>query len=321
MTQLRSNIFLAFALFCVSMAANSQVDEGMQLLKDSDDKLILFENHFFEALKYKAIGNFSRAITELEKCQQLFPEDDSIEFELAKNHFSLNNFMEAQLYIEKALKLKPENYWYLNMAKVIYLKTYDYEEAINIQQKIIVLRPERKEDLALVYILSNQKDKAQLVIDELKKDGITSRKLRSYQKAIEKRSNVNPGKSTIDIDALSLEDLKKSYEKKKGFKVLALILEQEYKSENIEGLNKYSTESLELFPAQPLGYLMKGAVFNGNEEYNLAIDVLNEGLDFIIEDAILAAKFYEQIALSFDGLHQGEKAKEARDKAIELRKN
>ncbi|MCK5815954.1 MAG: hypothetical protein KAH07_08420 [Flavobacteriaceae bacterium] len=321
MVQRSANIFLALALFCVSMVGFSQADEGVQLLKDSDDKLILFENHFFEALKYKAIGNFSRAITELEKCQQLFPNDDSIEFELAKNHFLLDHFTEAQLYIEKALKSKPENYWYLNKAKAVYLKTHNYEQAINIQNKMIELRPETKEDLVLVYILSNQNNKAQLVINELEKDGITSRKLRNYQKAIKKRNNINTGKSTGDVSDLLLVDLKSSYENQKEFKMLSLIMKQEYGDEHFEELRKYSDESLELFPAQPLGYLMKGRGFNVSKEYNLAIDVLNEGLDFIVEDGILAAKFHDQIALSFEGLHQVNKAKKARKKAVELRSN
>ena len=102
-----ANIILMIAFFCVSAMSFSQVDEGLTLLEDSDDDRILFENHFFEALKYKAIGNFSRAIIELEKCQQLFSHDDSIEFELSKNHLALNHLTEAALYIEKAMYSKP----------------------------------------------------------------------------------------------------------------------------------------------------------------------------------------------------------------------
>ena len=82
----------------------------MTLLKDSDDELIKFENHYFEALKYKAIGNYTRAIVELEKCQQLFPNDVSVDFEFSKNYFELNKLLEAELYIEKSLKSSPDNF-------------------------------------------------------------------------------------------------------------------------------------------------------------------------------------------------------------------
>lgn len=308
-------------MLCVSLCSFSQEDEGMILLEDSDDNRILFENHFFEALKYKAIGNFSRAITELEKCQQLFPNDDSIEFELSKNHFSLNNYSEARLYIEKALISKPENIWYLNKAKAIYMKQYEYEKAIEVQHEIITLQPNKKEDLVLIYILSNKKEEAQTLLDKLNTGGITSLKLRSYQKALSNTRKQNPTQKEVATKDLSLDALKKSFENKKQFDVLKEILQQEYTSQNIDELEKYSAISLELFPAHPLGYLMQGYLFNFKKKYNEAIGVLNEGLDFIVDDNMLEADFYEQFALSFEGLNQVQNANKAKEKALQLRKN
>ena len=87
-----ANIFIFLIVLCTSFLSFSQNDDGLQILEDSDDILIKFENHFFEALKYKAIGNYSRAITELEKCQQLFPDDESVDFEFSKNIPTFNLF-------------------------------------------------------------------------------------------------------------------------------------------------------------------------------------------------------------------------------------
>ena len=316
-----ANIIFVIALFCASTVSFSQVDEGLTLLEDSDDNLIRFENHFFEALKYKAIGNFSRAITELEKCQQLFPNDDSIEFELSKNHLSLNHLTESALYIEKALTSKPDNFWYLNQAKAVYLKQYDYEKAIAVQNKLIEQKPNKKEDLVLVYILSNQREKAQEVLDELSADGITSAKLQNYARALASSKKAKNTQKTTPSVGMSLSELKKAFKKEKQFDVLKEILKQEFESKNFEGLQEYSALGMELFPAQPLVYLMQGRTFNHQKKYNEAIDVLIEGLDFIVEDNLQEANFYDELALSYEGLNMEKKAKDASSRATELRKN
>lgn len=316
-----SNIFLLIAIFCASFLSFSQVDEGLILLEDSDDNRIRFENHFFEALKYKAVGNYSRAITELEKCQQLYANDDSIEFELSKNHFSLKNYIEAALYIEKALISNPNNFWYLSQAKAIYLKQYDYEKAIAIQNKIIQQQPGTKEDLVLIYILSNQKKKAQKVLNELSADGISSLKLRNYTKALENSNKGRTSQKQTSSVGISLVELKDTFDKKKQFDVLKEILKQEFENTNFKELQKYSELGLEMFPAQPLVYLMQGRTFFNQKKYNDAVDVLNEGLDFIIEDKLLEATFYDDLALSYKELNKMQKAKEAVEKATELRKN
>ena len=257
-----AHIILIIAFFCASALSFSQVDEGLTLLEDSDDDRILFENHFFEALKYKAIGNFSRAITELEKCQQLFPSDDSIEFELSKNHLALNHLLEAVLYIEKAMDSKPDNFWYLNHAKAIYLKQYDYEKAIAVQHKIIEQKPNKKEDLVLVYILANQRKKARKVLDELNADGITSGKLQNYARALSNSKKTKNVQKTTPSNGMSISDLKRAFKGDKQFDVLKQILTQEFENKNFEEFKEYSAMGYEMFPAQPLVYLMQGRSFN-----------------------------------------------------------
>jgi tetratricopeptide (TPR) repeat protein len=316
-----ANIILMIAFFCASVLSFSQVDEGLTLLEDSDDDRILFENHFFEALKYKAIGNFSRAITELEKCQQLFPNDDSIEFELSKNHLSLNHLIEATLYIEKAMNSKPTSIWYLTQAKLIYLKQYDYKKAIAVQHKIIEQKPNKKEDLVLVYILSNQREKAQKVLDELIADGITSSKTQNYSRALSNSKKTKSVQKITFSNGRSISELKKIFKSDKQFDVLKEILTQTYKTKNFEELKEYSAIGYELFPAQPLVYLMQGRSFNYQKKYTDAIDVLIEGLDFIVEDNLLEANFYDELALCYVGLNLEKKVKEAKSKAIKLRNN
>ena len=178
-----TNTVLFLILFCVSFLSHAQ-DDGLLFLKDADDNHIKFENHFFEALKYKAIGNHTWAITELEKSQQLFSDEVAVDFELSKNYFALGKLNETELYIEKALQVESTNFWLLSHAKKIYLRQFNYTKAIEVQQKMIMQKPALSEDLVLIYIKANQREKAQKLIDDLAEEGITSSKFKRYQNVI-----------------------------------------------------------------------------------------------------------------------------------------
>ena len=318
--KIKSTNILLLALLCVSFLSFSQ-DEGMLLLKDADDDRIKFENHFYEALKYKAIGNFTRAITELEKCQQIRKDDTSIDFEFSKNYFLLNKFDEAALYIEKTLNAEGENYWHLAQAKKIYLKQFNYKKAIATQKKIIVLRPKLMEELVLVYILANDRENAQILLDELHSKGITSSKLRIYQKALSNYKKRMSKPKTVSIKNISIEKLKELFKTQKQFRILKAILMFEYSNNNTQELLNFSEQGMELFPAQPLVYLMNGRSLNNQKKYNEAIDVLNNGSDFIVDDNLLEADFYDALAKSYDGINDVKNAELNRKKSNLLRKN
>lgn len=76
-----------------------------------------------------------------------------------------------------------------------------------------------------------------------------------------------------------------------------------------------SEKALEIFPAQPLLYLIRGTSLNQLEKYEEAEETLNFGLDFIIEDQKLQADFYQQLYFTYTGLGNSEKAAEFSKKA------
>ena len=68
-----------------------------------------FEKYFFEALQQKAIGNFDKAITALEKCQDIKKEDKALNFEFGKNYYELEKYTEAEEFTKRALKQDANN--------------------------------------------------------------------------------------------------------------------------------------------------------------------------------------------------------------------
>lgn len=126
-----------------------------------------FEDSFFESLKQKGMENYDRAIESLEKCQTLQPENGVVYFELGKNYLSQKKYKEAYDNFEKVTKIDPKNRWaWVGMYDVCY-DTHDYNQAINIVQKLVEFKADYREDLVSLYMNTQQFDKALDLINEL----------------------------------------------------------------------------------------------------------------------------------------------------------
>ncbi|MGO3182515.1 MAG: tetratricopeptide repeat protein [Aequorivita sp.] len=82
-----------------------------------------------------------------------------------------------------------------------------------------------------------------------------------------------------------------------------------------EAAAKLSAEGLEVFPAQALLYLLNGVANNGLQNSDAAIESLETGLDFILEDPKMEHDFYEQLSLAYATKGDSKKAKIYSDKA------
>ena len=80
----------------------------------NEEKNLQFQTHFFEALKQTAIKNYGKAIEQLEKCNQLDSNSVAVDFEFSKNYLLLKKYFEADIFIEKALEIEPQNMHLLN---------------------------------------------------------------------------------------------------------------------------------------------------------------------------------------------------------------
>ena len=126
-----------------------------------------YQDAFYESLKQKGIENYDKAITSLQKCIKLKPNDAVAYFELGKNYLSLKDYRSAQDSFEKATQLDPKNKWYwLGIYDVSY-ETKNYPLAIETIQKIMVFDEEYKDDLISLYMITNQFDKALVAINEM----------------------------------------------------------------------------------------------------------------------------------------------------------
>jgi tetratricopeptide (TPR) repeat protein len=153
-------IFFFGILFSATLLAQTEPDAIA--LADDD-----FQNSFYESLLQKGIENYDKAITALEKCNKLQPENDVVFFEMGKNYLAQKKYKDAYDYFEKAVKINPKNQWYwVGMYDVCY-ETKDFNQAIVIVTKLIEFKKSYKEDLVSLYMNTQQFDKALTLINEL----------------------------------------------------------------------------------------------------------------------------------------------------------
>ena len=80
-----------------------------------------------------------------------------------------------------------------------------------------------------------------------------------------------------------------------------------------------SSEALELFPAQPLLYLLQGVSYNKEKQADKAIEALETGLDYVIDNPTMEADYYKQLSLAYKLKNNSDKSEAFTKKAQALK--
>lgn len=281
-----------FTFFSIFINAQDSIPANEDLSEEAELK---FQQFFFKALSEKAIGNYQKALENLENCNQLLENDVAVFFEFSKNHLLLKNSLLAKEYIERALQQDVDNVWMLKHLVKIYQQENNLEAAIKTQQKIVTLKPKERSFLVRLYLYNRQYKEAISLMNVLEDENLLSANLKSLKASLEKRKAPKAEEKKLpDITSLISQ-----FETEKSYKVLEQILK--ISEENITELLKFSEEGILLFPAQPYVYLMKGKALNYQKNHKEALSVLENGFDFVIEGE-MEANFYIEMAKAYKGL-------------------
>lgn len=96
-----------------------------------------------------------------------------------------------------------------------------------------------------------------------------------------------------------------------------LLLQIEFKQYNEAA--KLSSEGLEIFPSQALLYLLNGVANNNLGNLDVAIESLETGVDFLLNDPNMEKDFYEQLSELYSKKGDTEKASKFAKKASETK--
>lgn len=275
----------------------------------NEKKNLSFQEHFFDAITQKAIKNYQKAIVSLEECNSLIPQDKSVLFEFSKNYLKLNKTPEAIQYIDEAIAIDPENIWLLEHKVAIHKKDRDYGAAIAIQNKIAENHPKKREQVVYLHLKNKDNKSALKVINEMAKDKMLNETLRRVRDNLTQPKTIKATASVKNTTTknTSTVGLKEQFAQEKSFQNLVALLEQLASEKNSELLD-FSIQGIGLFPAQPLVYLMNGKAYNQNQEYKKAIQALQNGIDFVIDDETLEKQFYKEMIIAYKGMGDAKNA-------------
>lgn len=299
---------VSFVIFCLISFNHVTAQNSVNSQEKVAEKTNLeFQEHFFKAITEKSINNYQNAISSLDECNLLIPNNKAVLFELSKNYSKLKKYPEAIEYAKLALTKDAENVWILEHLVKTYKKIYAFNKAIKVQEKIILKHPKRKKHLVFLHLQNNDRNAAKKVLKELENAKMLNHRLRQIKANLEKRNKpkVIAKKQVITAD---FKNLKRAFEKDKSYKSLESLLTY-LDAKNAPELLKYSEQGMELFPAQPFVYLMNGKTLNKQNSYKKAIESLKNGIDFVIDNAKVEAKFFKELIKAYNGIGDTKNAK------------
>ena len=318
----RKHIVIYFGVLIIPFFIYSQEDLTSTEEYLVEQQNINFQTFFFEAIQQKAIGNYDKAIFALDACYDINNTNVAVLFELSKNYSFLNKYTEAKFFVLKALEIEPTNIYLLRFLQEVYLKQNDFKGAIGVKNQILSQKPEEESDLVILYIKSGEIDLAIALLERLDSINKLPEQLMILKQSLTQSNPVEKREHVYDKNQpkSKLELLKESYNLKKDFNSLKLVLDKELKTRQYLDLLNDSEEAIDLYPAQPYVYLMNAVALNSLRKYKDAIEKLNMGLEYLIDDTIMESQFMEQLSLSYKGLGQNKIATSYYKKALDLRK-
>lgn len=439
--------FLPGALYAQEIK-NDTVDTRLDDLGDVTDA---FQEHFFEALKQKGIENYELALAALDKAEKSAKNEKNkavVYFEMGKNHTYLKHYAEAEENFNKVIKSQGDRLDVLEQLYELYYQQKNYQKSIPLVLKLIPFDEDYKEDLANLYTLTQQYDKALEQLDALdqlwgESDIRNALRAQIYRATgntegaienLEQKIDANPknekeflnliflysdqgdtkkafdaakrllqnnpksqlvhlalykfyleeGNAAEAINSMKIVFASEEVDKETKYKVLgdfiqfvnenpqfetelakivnefavengriyeklgdyyaaknrkedALAAYEKGIAKNPDNFNllkntllfqidfgkfaaaaKLSSEGLEIFPAQALLYLLNGVANNGLENSNAAIESLETGLDFIMDEPKMEQDFYKQLSAAYAKKGDSKKASHYSEKAAAL---
>lgn len=273
-----------------------QVEESSEVfLEDYSDE---FQENFFEGLKQKGIQNYDRAINFLLECKRLQPENNVVDFELAKAYYLDKKNEVAQEYAIEALKDDPENYWYLHVLVSI-LKEQGNDVTV-VESQIPYDNSILKENLAKIYFKEGSLELALKVLKTLKNSKSGTLLAKKVNDSLEKQEE---NKQTFSYTVTEENSGSSSIENYKN-RIAGLM---KMTGGNLS-LLQVTEEALESYPSQPYFYYANGYALHKSGKSRDAIEILETALDYMINDIPLANKIYQELSDAYNAISNPAKA-------------
>ena len=291
--------------------------EALKVLDELDRELGISSNRdLLRNQIYAATGRKKDQIENLEDRVEDNPDEESNYLALIFRYSENNEKEKAFETAKKLLEINPNS-------QLVHLALYKFYIDDNSTDKAIA---------SMKIVLNSNKikpDAKLLVLSDFVK--FVSQNPQYESDLVEVTTLVgdsNNGKTYVEVaqyyvlkedKAKALEYYKKAINIEDGnFGILRNILLLEIDLGQYEVAQDESHNALQNYPSQPILYLINGVALNNLKKANEAVEVLEMGLDYIIEDPKMESDFYKQLSIAYTLLNNTSKAKTFSDKAKQL---
>ena len=304
----------------VSLFMNTnQHGKALQLLKDMESKSKLTSTMEFYKLKIQESNAYSKPQKEqLEEAIKKNPKVEQNYIDLIVLYTSFNQEDKAFEVAKLLEKEIPNSDWaHVSLVK-FHLNNNDGDNASKSMFKIL---DNDRMDLKIKHRVFNE-----FLIFAYKNPAY----LKDIDKAIpyfDIDREINVAKELAKF-FWNKNDLEKTvYYFEKGLKknpedvdAMELYLEALIQKQDYQLVTRRADDYLELFPTQSDFYFYSGLGYNQLKEFKKAKSILENGLDFVIENKVLEANFYKQLIISCENLNDNAKKELYNNKLKQLQK-
>ncbi|MBL4594559.1 MAG: tetratricopeptide repeat protein, partial [Flavobacteriales bacterium] len=265
---------------------------------------------------YIKLGNIDKAANEIQQLINEYPDDLKYQVFLADLYLT-NNLTEKALKVYKEILEKDPQNPYANLSLYdYYISKGENEKASEAIKKAFAstdLDIDTKVKILLSYYSTTDR--------KLKKEALDLNKILIKTHPKEAKAY------TIYADFLyqekKLEGAKKNYLKALEFDnsklpIWTQLVFIESELQDNESLLRDSKAAIDLFPNQPLFYFFYGATNLQKKEFKEAVEYLEIGKDYVIENPALLAQFYANLGDGYNGLKDYEKSDKAYEATLKI---
>ncbi|MCW3103533.1 MAG: Tetratricopeptide repeat-containing protein [Bacteroidetes bacterium] len=343
-------------LYAQCLKENKQLSEVVsvyeKVVKDNPDRIELY---YELANAYLYVNKLNDAIKVYNRIEEQIGVTEDASMQKIKIYKSQNNFDKSVEEVQKLIKAYPKEAKYYGMLGEIYQDKGQGEKAFEAYNDLLKIDPQNAYvhlSLADYYRSLKQNDKAfeeiKIAFRSQELDIDTKVKiLLSYYSITETYTELKPDADELcrilvevhpeEAKAFSiygdflfrdkkLEEARTQYRKsisldKEKYALWNQLLQIDSELNDIAALEKDSKETIELFPNQAVPYFYNGAANIQLKKYKEAIEVLNEGKEFVYDSPLILSTFYSTLGDAYNQLKRHTASDSAYDKALELDPN
>ncbi|REE08431.1 tetratricopeptide repeat protein [Winogradskyella pacifica] len=291
---------------------------ALDLLDELDAEFGLSESR--DAMRndiYSITGNADDRIENLEQRIANNPSNEDNHLKLIYRYSQTGDQKNAYKAAQNLLKVKPDSKFVHLALYKFYLQDNKIQDAIS-SVKTVLTSPEINADAKakvlkdfVAFVASNPEYETDLI-------DITS--LIDGNKDAQTHSDLGQYYLKAGDKAKALSNFKEALKQSPNdFKLIkdVLLLQLDIKDYNAVIVD--SERALELYPAQPILYLVNAVANNNLGEPKKAINHLEKGLDYLIDNPNMEADFYSELSIAYKALNNISKSEAFAKKAKALK--